>query len=198
MAGRMPARRVELGMVVSSLNRATQQFSNERVVAIERIAGFTAKRRLRFASGRVAEAYDVEFVDEAADTPCTSSTLDGILGSIHTMRRYSRDGEYSVHKPLLLLMAFARVQRRLPRLMSFNEIEEPLRELLDEFWPTSPNHPEYPFVRLEPALWEIRAPESIYSGHATPAASELRDHRVEGGLRADVYDLLLSDPAALS
>jgi hypothetical protein len=184
-------------MVVSSLRRAHQPFSHERVIAIERIPGFTVKYRLRFASGRAADAYYV-LVDEATDRPDeSSSNLASVLGSIHTMRRYSRDGEYSPHKPLLLLMAFARVQRRLPRLMSFNEIEEPLRALLDEFWPAPQNHPEYPFVRLEPALWELRASRSIYSGRTDPTASDLRDHRVEGGLRVDVYDLLLSNPAAL-
>jgi hypothetical protein len=52
MAGRMRAAQLEPGMVVSSLGRAAQQFSDERVAAVERIPGFTAKRRLRFASGR--------------------------------------------------------------------------------------------------------------------------------------------------
>jgi hypothetical protein len=68
MAGRMHATRLEPGMVVSSLGHAAQSFSHERVAAIERIPGFTAKRRLRFASGRVAEAHDVELVDDATDT----------------------------------------------------------------------------------------------------------------------------------
>ena len=69
MAGRMRAANVAPGMVVSSLGRAAQQFSDERVAAVERIPGFTAKRRLRFASGRVADAYDVELVRTATGTP---------------------------------------------------------------------------------------------------------------------------------
>jgi len=56
-------------MVVSSLSRAAQQFSHERVEAVERIPGFTTKRRLLFASGRVADAYDVELISKATDTP---------------------------------------------------------------------------------------------------------------------------------
>ena len=69
MAGRMRAALLEPGMVVSSMGRAEQRFSHERVAAIDRIPGFTEKRRLRFASGRVADAYFVQLLQDANGTP---------------------------------------------------------------------------------------------------------------------------------
>jgi Domain of unknown function (DUF3883)/EVE domain len=79
MAIRLHVRDVEPGMVVSSLPRAKERFSDERVVAIERmIPEFTVKRRLRFASGRAAGAYKVIRVGGATE-PDDETDLDNPL-----------------------------------------------------------------------------------------------------------------------
>ena len=59
-----------------------------------------------------------------------------LLQRLSILRRWTRDQTMAVHKPLLLLMAFARVRQGLPRLVVFPEIEAELRTLIAEFPPS--------------------------------------------------------------
>ena len=56
-----------------------------------------------------------------------------VLDVFDNIRRAQRAGVYAPHKPLLILLALARVQRGEPRLVEFTAIDTPLRKLLAEF-----------------------------------------------------------------
>jgi putative restriction endonuclease len=86
-----------------------------------------------------------------------------ILDAFEDIRRAQRAGVYAPHKPLLILLALARLQRGERRLVAFTEIDEPLKQLLAEFAPSSAAKlRHYPFWHLATdgsgALWELSGP----------------------------------------
>lgn len=114
-----------------------------------------------------------------------------------------RHGEQRApHKPLLLLLALARVQRGEPRLATFASIEEKLRRLLDEFGPPRrAQHPEQPFWRLrkDGSFWEIPDAAAFLAeggegAEGNPRLALLRRLDVRGGFSPEVYALLRQDP----
>jgi hypothetical protein len=118
-----------------------------------------------------------------------------LLQRLGTLHRWTRDQTAAVHKPLLLLMAFARVRQGLPRLVVFPEIEAELRTLISEFSPlrSTSIHPEYPFWRLQhDGLWEVVNADDLPSraSNTDPPVSVLRSQRVQGGLPTPYYELL--------
>ena len=70
---------------------------------------------------------------------------------------WKRGGERAPHKPLLLLLALGRVSRGRERLVRYEELEPPLRQLLKRFGPRRRLiGPEFPFWHLQTdGLWEI-------------------------------------------
>ena len=115
---------------------------------------------------------------------------------------WKRAGERAPHKPLLILIALARIQRREPRLIAFEEIESLLRRLLVDFGPPRKSyHPEYPFWRLQnDGLWDIPQSAQLLEqitarkrkGDVPPRI--LKAHRAHGGFPKDVYESLASQP----
>lgn len=75
------------------------------------------------------------------------------------IRCYERGDVRAPHKPLLLLLALARVQRRESRLMPYRALEPELRSLLEQFGPPTKQQaqPELPFWKLQndDRLWEV-------------------------------------------
>jgi putative restriction endonuclease len=127
-----------------------------------------------------------------------------ILDAFENIRRAQRAGVYAPHKPLLILLALARVQRGEPRLVAFTEIDEPLKQLLTEFAPSSAaKSRHYPFWHLATdgsgALWELSGPRELLkrAAGATPSLTELRGHHVKGGFAAEVDDALRHVPGLL-
>lgn len=116
-----------------------------------------------------------------------------------TIRTWTRGDKRAPHKPLLLLLALARIARGAPRLVAFTEIEEPLRRLLQEFGPTRTSyHPEYPFWRLQAdGLWEIPGGAALPSrmSNTDPPITALRV--ASGGLPVELDRELRSNRAAL-
>lgn len=82
---------------------------------------------------------------------------------LKSIRTWKRGDQRAVHKPLLLLIALGRVQRGCPRLMTFTEIEDLLRGLLEAYGPfRERTHPEYPFWRLKnDGFWEVPNSENM-------------------------------------
>ena len=117
------------------------------------------------------------------------------LGRIDGVNVWKRDGERAPHKPLLLLTALSKIQSGHGRLVAWNDIEEPLRKLLDEFGPSRhSHHPEYPFWYLQSdELWEVEDSEQLgrrkKGGDAlgNPLLSELRRLNTRAGLPAHAY-----------
>ena len=69
-----------------------------------------------------------------------------VLNAFENIRRAQRAGVYAPHKPLLILLALARVQRGEPRLVEFEAIDGLLKQLLTEFGPNgAAKSRHYPF-----------------------------------------------------
>lgn len=120
-------------------------------------------------------------------------------------RAPGRQSSYSPHKPLLLLMALARVQRGSPRLFSFSEVEPELKQLLTEFGPSSaPDTRNQPFWYLRNdaggQLWNLELPQALaHQPHnAAPGRTALRQAGVAGGFSPQVEKALKADPALIA
>jgi hypothetical protein len=118
-----------------------------------------------------------------------------LLHVIGALRRWTRDQTVAVHKPVLLLLALARVRRGLPRLVAFPDLEADLRALIAEFSPIrgASVHPEYPFWRLQAdELWDVVDGDELPSraSNTDPPVSVLRSRRVRAGLPGPYYELL--------
>ena len=127
-----------------------------------------------------------------------------VLDAFENIRRAQRAGVYAPHKPLLILLALARVQRGEPRLVEFAAIDALLKELLGEFGPSSAaKSRHYPFWHLATdghgALWDLSGPRNILTrpAGATPSLGELREHHIKAGFPADVDDALRHIPGLL-
>jgi putative restriction endonuclease len=127
-----------------------------------------------------------------------------VLDAFEGIRRAQRAGVYAPHKPLLILLALARVQRGEPRLAEFAAIDRPLTQLLEAFGPTrSAKSRHYPFWHLatdgQGAVWELVGPREILQRPPalTPTLGELRAHHVQGGFPTDVDAALRYTPGLL-
>ena len=119
------------------------------------------------------------------------------LQKLGQVRFWRTHGKRAPHKPLLVLLALARVAQGRERLARYeDDIERPLTDLLERFGPSRKViHPEYPFSRLRnDGLWEIPGGESL------PATKQGDLHRsglikqaVKGGFPKPIYELLRSD-----
>ena len=73
-------------------------------------------------------------------------TAQEVLAAFQNVRRAVRNDVYAPHKPLLLLLTLGRVQRGLPRLSTFTEVEPDLKAMLGAFAPASSlSSRHYPF-----------------------------------------------------
>ncbi|MCP4120247.1 MAG: restriction endonuclease [Bacteroidetes bacterium] len=99
---------------------------------------------------------------------------------------------------LYALGALSRGQEKL----GFNEVEKPLRALLEEFGPKRQSyHPEYPFWRLtNDGVWLLEGAErcSIRTGNTDAKITELRKYNVKGYFREDIRTVLKSEPLLIA
>jgi hypothetical protein len=63
---------------------------------------------------------------------------DVLLRAVDRLSDWKRGEERAPHKPLLLLLALARIQRGEPRLMRFADIDSDLKKLLRDSGPREP------------------------------------------------------------
>ena len=124
-----------------------------------------------------------------------------VLDTFENIRRAQRAGAFAPHKPLLILLALARVQRGEPRMVEFSAIDEKLKQLLAEFGPSSAAKSRHcPFWHLATdghgALWDLSGPRELLTrpAGATPGLGELRDQHVKGGFRPDIDEPLRHTP----
>lgn len=119
------------------------------------------------------------------------------LRYIEQISVWSRGAERAPHKPLLLLLALAELQRGHDNL-PYKEVEAPLKRLLEEFGPSRGRyHPEFPFWFLQTdGLWTIPGSHTIAprTGKKNPSAGELRKQDATGGFPAEVLQLLKNHP----
>lgn len=131
-------------------------------------------------------------------------TAAEVLQAFDNIRRAQRAGVYAPHKPLLILLALARVQRDEPRLVEFSSVDALLQSLLTEFGPSgAAKSRHYPFWHLatdgQGALWDLSGPREILKRPpgATPNLGELRAHHVQGGFPVEIDDALRRIPGLL-
>ena len=120
-------------------------------------------------------------------------TRERLLDLFKNLQVWKRHGVRAPHKPLLLLLALGRVLNNKDRLVSYSEIEVPMKGLLRRFGPPRGSfHPEYPFSRLpRDQLWDIPGSENLFRIPGREyRVRELRDRDVKGGFPVWVYDFL--------
>lgn len=131
-------------------------------------------------------------------------TPQAVLDAFERIRRAPSERGYAPHKPLLLLLALARLQQQLPRLTPLSAVEPQLAALLDEFGPTgSAARRHLPYWHLgtdaQGGLWQRVGPQVLLDrpAGATPTLGELRQEGVAAGLAPEVHAALAADPALL-
>lgn len=126
--------------------------------------------------------------------------VEQIIAMVEGLRRGQTQGRYAPHKPLLVLLALARIQRGEPRLVSFGDVDQPMQNLLAQFGPTgSIKSRHYPYWHLDRSLWQVNGPITLVhrSLGATPNLSELRADGVQAGFAPEVDATLREQPALL-
>lgn len=117
---------------------------------------------------------------------------------VNNLNVWKRGGERAPHKPLLLLYALGRCARGEPRLVDYQQVDESLERLLEEFGPPRrSHHPNYPFWRLEnDDLWELKGPKSqqIRERSTDPSRRYLVEHDTRGGFPEPIHSFLKSNP----
>ncbi|MDW7730389.1 MAG: HNH endonuclease [Bacillota bacterium] len=111
------------------------------------------------------------------------------------IKMWQRGGERAPHKPLLLLYALGRLARGEPRLMSYAQVKDDLKNLLVEFGPYRQNHsPSYPFIRLtNDGIWGINGLDALNT-NKNWSDRELEVNETEGGFTESVFNLFKNNP----
>lgn len=126
---------------------------------------------------------------------------DAILTQFRNLNVWHRQDERAPHKPLLVLLALGRLQAGAERLFPFDELEQPLSDLLEEFGPPRRSlHPELPFFHLQSdGVWELQEDPRVRQrqGSKNPLRTDLRKFRVRGGFPGPLFRDLKERPEAV-
>lgn len=129
-------------------------------------------------------------------------TREQIISAFDRMRVWQRGDQRAVHKPLLVLIALARVASGGAPMIDWVEAEPRLKALLEEFGPAgSAGSRHYPFWHLRTdKLWQLNGPARILDrpAGATPTLTELRANHVSGGFPPAMLSALSRDPALVA
>ncbi len=127
-----------------------------------------------------------------------------LLERLAGLRRANVHGVRAPHKPLLLLWLFGRLAATGSSLVTYQDAEEPVSLLINEFGPpvASPSaarqRAAMPFVHLERDLWELRDQAGAPIGPQAPERRTwLLEHGATGRLRPPV-ERLLAEPATMA
>lgn len=120
-------------------------------------------------------------------------TPDDLRRVFSELKTWKRRGERAPHKPLLLLYALGRVARKEPRLNSYEDTKEKLKQLLIEFGPPRVPKATYPFIRLQnDGIWEIKGRKSL-DPRVDWGDKILLENNTMGGFTQEVYEKLSKD-----
>jgi putative restriction endonuclease len=121
-----------------------------------------------------------------------------IIDRIERLNTYRRGDRRAPHKPLLLLVAMARLQRG-QQLLTFGEVEQGLGPLLRAYAPpvAGRHQPELPYWHLQSdGLWTVRNSERLErQAGGFPKMSALR--KSEAGFPDGVARSLLGEPGLI-
>jgi putative restriction endonuclease len=125
----------------------------------------------------------------------------GLIDQFSGLTIWKAGGERAPHKPLLVLLALARLQQEDRRLLPFTEIEPELKKLLEDFGPARKSYKaEYPFYHLQSdGVWELESgvQAQLPLDRKIPSAGVFRDWDVRGGFTPEVFALFQKDPEAV-
>lgn len=131
-------------------------------------------------------------------------TADEVIRAFDGIRRAQSDGRYAPHKPLMILLALARVQHGEPRMTPLVAVEGRLKSLLAEFGPSGSEKTRHlPFWHLQSdnggALWNVVGPAALLARPvgATPNLGDLRQKGVLAGFSPQLQAALTQDSALL-
>lgn len=111
---------------------------------------------------------------------------------------WKRREERAPHKPLLILYALGRAQRKEKRMVLYTEAKETLKQLIEDFGPPRLSRPMYPFIYLcNDGIWELEGEGQINTkGHYSE--KELSKKNVRGGFTEEIYSMLLQNPTLIT
>jgi putative restriction endonuclease len=123
-----------------------------------------------------------------------------ILQIFASIRMAPAGGGRAVHKPLLILLWLARLQRGEPRLALFADVEDPFRQLLVDYGSlNSPNTRQLPFWHLcndaDGTVWalETECGIRVAATGAAPGLRWFRESHLRAGFTPAVDDQLRHD-----
>lgn len=118
---------------------------------------------------------------------------DDIKTAFINLKTWKRGEERAPHKPLLLLYSLARADRKEPRLASYDETREKLKQLLTEFGPSRVPKTNHPFIRLQnDGIWEIDG-KQVLDSRVSWGEKALLDNNTVGGFTEEIYSVLIND-----
>lgn len=130
----------------------------------------------------------------------SSSCPEALLREFEGLRVFTDPkGRRAPHKPLLILLALARLQAGDSADITFEEIQEPLARLLELYGPPVARvKPHYPFWFLKfDSIWVVRDEDQFVVGaDRAPSMKSLLEFG-RAGLRDEVRDQLATDPRCL-
>ncbi len=119
-----------------------------------------------------------------------------LIGRFDAIRVWQRGDQRAVHKPLLVLLMLGKLARG-ESSVRFEEIEDDLRKLLEQFGPASAaSSRQYPFWHLRTdGLWTLEGPANIIDRPpgASPTLTEART--LSGAFTPEVLETLRKTPA---
>jgi putative restriction endonuclease len=129
-------------------------------------------------------------------------TKGEIRDRFHKLGVWESGDERAPYKPLLLLYILGRYLSGGERLVEFQDLDAELLQLFKEFGPPRKSyHTVYPFWYLQTnEIWQVVGADNYQArkGKAgEPTKKWLRENRISGGLRSDVFRLVTTDRAFL-
>ena len=129
----------------------------------------------------------------------TKTSIQDLKDQFSVLKVWKRGDNRAPHKPLLVLLTLAYIQQGRERMILYEEIDEPLRNLLTAFG-NKYSHTYLPFYHLQSdKIWEVEGSESSgHHGRSVPKTkSELISGKFRGGFTPDVYEALKRDESLL-
>lgn len=123
-------------------------------------------------------------------------TKEEIRTQLIQTKKWKKGGQRAPHKPLLMLMYLGHLSQENERPLFYNETEEKLSDLLQEFGPPRRSyHPEQPFARLSnDGIWVLSTPVNT---KGNVSLKELRNVNPSGAFIPEIQEQLIKDPIFL-
>lgn len=115
---------------------------------------------------------------------------------VSTLRQWTSNGLRAPHKPLLMLYALGRFQQCQDQALRYSDIEQDMRELLQDYGPAHRTSPAYPFHHLTgDGVWVVRTDRG--DGSPGTGVRALRESGAAGRLAPELRAALAEDPMLL-